>query len=113
VSDHLDDEKLAALGRWATSLQADARTEVAAAGRAISMLVAEVERLQRLVRFARSADEPGAPEPEPSEAEPEPEPEPERVLTPEQRSFRDRIASRSVFPLRSKSSGDAVADQDR
>jgi hypothetical protein len=116
VSDHLDDEKLEALGRWASSLQSDARTEVAAAGRAIAMLVDEVDRLQRLVRLTRAVDEMSAPEPEAAEAEPsepEPEPEPERVLTPEQRSFRDRIASRSVFPLRSKTSSDPVADSER
>ena len=82
------------------------------------MLVDEVDRLQRLVRLTRATDEPSVPAPEPaaepaSEPEPEPEPEPERVLTPEQRSFRERIASRNVFPLRSKTSGDAVADRDR
>ena len=116
MPDHLDDEKLQALGRWATSLQGAARAEVAAAGRAITMLVDEVDRLQRLVRLTRATDEPSVPAPEPAAeptSEPEPEPEPERVLTPEQRSFRERSASRNVVPLRSKTSGDAVADRDR
>ena len=36
-----------------------------------------------------------------------------QTLTPEQRSFRERLASRSVFPSRSKSSGEPVADSER
>jgi hypothetical protein len=111
VSEHLDEEKLQALSRWSSSLQGDARAEVAAAGRAIAMLVEEVDRLQRLVRLTRAVDALSPPDPEPAPeltAEHEPEPEPERTLTPEQRSFRERLASRSVFPMRSKSSSDAV-----
>lgn len=109
MSEHLDEEKLQALSRWSSSLQGDARAEVAAAGRAIAMLVEEVDRLQRLVRLTRAVDALSPPDPEP---EPEltstPAPEPERALTPEQRSFRERLASRSVFPMRSKSSSDAA-----
>ncbi|HEX6788824.1 MAG TPA: hypothetical protein VF091_06240 [Gaiellaceae bacterium] len=112
MSEQLDEEKLQALSRWSASLQGDARAEVAAAGRAIAMLVEEVDRLQRLLRLTRAVEALGSPEPEavhlpetssPPEAEPEPEPEPERTLTPEQRSFRERLASRNVFPMRSKS----------
>jgi hypothetical protein len=112
VSEPLDEEKLQALSRWSTSLQGDARAEVSAAGRAIAMLVEEVDRLQRLVRLTRAVDALGFTEPEPEPEAPEPEPEPEqeqeRALTDEQRSFRERLASRSVFPMRSKSPGDAV-----
>lgn len=111
MSEPLDEEKLQALSRWSASLQGDARTEVAAAGRAIAMLVEEVDRLQRLARRTRAVDALGPPEPElESDAVPErePEPEPERTLTPEQRSFRERLASRSVFPMRPKSSGEPV-----
>jgi hypothetical protein len=118
VYEHLDEEKLQALSRWSASLQRDARAEVAAAGRAIEMLVEEVDRLQRLVRLTRAVDALSSPEPdrEPeafSLPEPASETEPERTLTPEQRSFRERLASRSVFPMRSKSSGDPVADPER
>jgi hypothetical protein len=112
VPEPLEEEKLQALSRWSTTLQGDARTEVAAAGRAIAMLVEEVDRLQRLLRLTRAVEALGSPAPEPEhdavEPEPEPEPEPQRTLTAEQRSFRERLASRSVFPTRSKSSGDAV-----
>ncbi len=111
MSEHLDEEKLQALSRWSSSLQGDARAEVAAAGRAIAMLVEEVDRLQRLVRLTRAVDALSPPDTEPEPelgSMPEPEPEPERTLTPEQRSFRERLVSRSVFPMRSKSSGDAV-----
>ena len=113
MSEHLDEEKLQALSRWSTSLQVDARAEVVAAGRAIAMLVEEVDRLQRLVRLTRAIDAFSPPEEQQPEPEPEalsatePEPEPERTLTPEQRSFRERLASRSVFPARSKPVGDA------
>jgi hypothetical protein len=106
VSEPLDEEKLQALSRWSAGLQGDARTEVAAAGRAIAMLVDEVDRLQRLVRLTRAVDalSPSEPQPEPEVLEQaEPEPQPERTLTPEQRSFRERLASRNVFPLRPKS----------
>lgn|GEM_PF-3505585 len=45
----LDTEKIAALERWGVGLQADPRPEVAAAGRAIVMLIDEIERLNVLV----------------------------------------------------------------
>src|SRR5262245_39972593 len=41
----LDAEKLEVLNRWGTGLQTDARAEVAAAGRAILLLIDEIERL--------------------------------------------------------------------
>ena len=41
----LDEEKLEMLHRWGEGLRRDEREEVAAAGRAILMLVEEVERL--------------------------------------------------------------------
>jgi hypothetical protein len=41
----LDVEKLSLLGQWAEGLQRDPRGEVAAAGKAILMLIEEVERL--------------------------------------------------------------------
>ena len=41
----LDEEKLETLCRWGEGLTRDAREEVAAAGRAILMLVEEIERL--------------------------------------------------------------------
>jgi hypothetical protein len=69
----LDEEKLETLGRWGEGLTRDGRGEVAAAGRAILMLVEEIERLHVDLWNARqlfrqpqpsSADEqPGRPEP--------------------------------------------------
>ncbi len=113
MSEQLDEEKLQALTRWSASLQGDARAEVAAAGRAIAMLVEEVDRLQRLLRLTRAVEalSPSVPEQDPEDESlhaAELEPEPERTLTPEQRSFRERLASRNVFPTRSKSPSDAV-----
>jgi hypothetical protein len=45
----LDAEKLAALERWGAGLQNDPRPEVAASGRAILMLIEEIERLHVVV----------------------------------------------------------------
>jgi hypothetical protein len=45
----LDDEKLSLLAKWAAGLRDDPRPEVAAAGRAIEMLIDEVERLNVLI----------------------------------------------------------------
>jgi len=43
--DRLDEEKLEMLRTWGEGLVSDGRDEIRAAGRAISMLVEEVERL--------------------------------------------------------------------
>ena len=43
--DPLDAEKIRLLDQWAEGLQRDERAEVAAAGRAILMLIEEIERL--------------------------------------------------------------------
>jgi hypothetical protein len=64
----LDAEKLRLLNEWAEGLQRDERAEVAAAGRAILMLVEEVERLHVLLWDKRLNPEP------PSETAPEPVP---------------------------------------
>lgn len=45
----LDDEKLSLLANWAAGLRCDTRAEVVAAGRAIEMLIDEVERLNVLL----------------------------------------------------------------
>ena len=47
--DGLDAEKLQVLARWAVGLRADARDELAAAGRAIELLIEEIERLHVLL----------------------------------------------------------------
>lgn len=48
-NDGLDAEKLQILARWAAGLRADQRGELAAAGRAIELLIDEVERLHVLI----------------------------------------------------------------
>jgi hypothetical protein len=66
----LDAEKLSLLGQWAEGLQRDQRAEVAASGKAILMLIEEVERLHVVVwdgRLNHSRDP--EPEPEPAHAE--------------------------------------------
>jgi hypothetical protein len=46
VSGRLDDEKLETLRTWGTGLAADGRDELRAAGKAILILIEEIERLQ-------------------------------------------------------------------
>jgi hypothetical protein len=66
----LDAEKLSLLGKWAEGLQRDQRAEVAASGKAILMLIEEIERLHVVVWDGRlnPAREP-EPEPEPDPAQ--------------------------------------------
>lgn len=45
ASSGIDAEKLDVLSQWASGLEHDARVEVAAAGRAILLLIEEIERL--------------------------------------------------------------------
>jgi hypothetical protein len=68
----LDAEKLGLLNKWAEGLQRDPRAEVAAAGRAILMLIEEVERLHVVVWDERLTAG--------NDAEPELEAEPELTL---------------------------------
>jgi hypothetical protein len=48
-SSELDAEKVQVLGQWAAGLRADPREELAAAGRAIELLIEEIERLHVLL----------------------------------------------------------------
>jgi hypothetical protein len=57
-NDGLDAEKLQILARWAAGLRADQRDELAAAGRAIELLIDEVERLHVLLWGRRLYPEP-------------------------------------------------------
>jgi hypothetical protein len=71
--DGLDVEKLSLLGKWAEGLQRDQRAEVAAAGKAILMLIEEVERLHVVIWDGRLNP---SREPEPEELAPEAAQEP-------------------------------------
>ena len=67
--DGLDVEKLSLLGKWAEGLQRDQRAEVAASGKAILMLIEEIERLHVVIWDGRLNPSRG---PEPEQQEPEP-----------------------------------------
>jgi hypothetical protein len=54
--DRLDDDKINMLRRWGEGLQADGREELRAAGRAILLLIEEVERLHVELWRDRPAD---------------------------------------------------------
>jgi hypothetical protein len=64
----LDVEKLSLLGKWAEGLQGDPRAEVSASGKAILMLIEEIERLHVVIWDGRLNP---TREPEPLETEPE------------------------------------------
>jgi hypothetical protein len=55
VVERLDEERLEMLRSWGTGLSTSARDELRAAGKAILMLIDEVERLQVDVWNARAA----------------------------------------------------------
>ena len=86
----LDAEKLETLRRWGHGLETDDRDEIRSAGRAILLLIEEIERLHIDLWHARAGD--GAP-PE-GEAEPEPEPPAEELHTSLATSLRARLARR-------------------
>jgi hypothetical protein len=91
----LDVEKLSLLGKWAEGLQRDQRAEVAAAGKAILMLIEEVERLHVVIWDGRL---------NPSR---EPEPEPERGPEPALESVDDfpSLLHRLRHPFSADTSG--------
>jgi hypothetical protein len=65
VSGHrLDDEKLETLRSWGAGLSADGRDELRAAGKAILILVEEIDRLQVDLWRRRDGEAPGV-DPEP------------------------------------------------
>jgi len=73
VSERLDEERLEILRKWGVGLSTDGREELRAAGKAITILVDEIDRLQVEVWHARadaaSAGAPATPAPsEPDEA---------------------------------------------
>jgi hypothetical protein len=84
----LDDEKLSLLAKWAAGLRTDPRPEVAAAGRAIEMLIDEVERLDVLIWDRQLSSTTPAPDSQPDTAEAPAEAE---VLVPLRASLRQRI----------------------
>lgn len=91
MAERLDEERLEILRAWGAGLSTSDRDELRAAGKAIVMLIEEIDRLQAdvwmageaAVHRARVADAAAAarvpdpdPEPEPPESEPDREPEP-------------------------------------
>ena len=84
VAERLDEERLEILRTWGTGLSTSGRDELRAAGKAIVMLIEEIDRLQAdvwmageaAVQRARLAAATPVPAPEP---EPEHVPEPPRI----------------------------------
>jgi hypothetical protein len=66
ITERLDEEKIGILRSWGSGLSADEREEVRAAGKAIVLLIEEIERLHVDVWNARagSLDGPTPPDPE-------------------------------------------------
>jgi hypothetical protein len=81
VAERLDEDRLEVLRTWGAGLSASGRDELRAAGKAIVMLIDEIDRLQADVWMAgeaavqRARLEAAAAAQAPPEPEPEPEPE--------------------------------------
>ena len=80
----LDAEKLDTLRRWGHGLETDERDEIRSAGRAILLLIEEIERLHIDLWHARAGDE--------AILEPEPEPADVDIPTSLVTSLRARLA---------------------
>ena len=85
MAERLDEERLEILRTWGTGLSTSGRDELRAAGKAIVMLIEEIDRLQADVWMAGEAAVQRArlaaatPVPESGEPEPEHVPEPPRI----------------------------------
>ena len=80
VAERLDEERLEILRTWGTGLSTSGRDELRAAGKAIVMLIEEIDRLQADVWMAGEAAVQRA---RLAAATPVPAPEPERERVPE------------------------------
>ena len=83
MTERLDEERLEILRAWGTGLSVSGRDELRAAGKAIVMLVEEIDRLQADVWMAREASVQRArvaTERAEPEAQPGPEPSPHPVV---------------------------------
>lgn len=92
MAERLDEERLEILRNWGVGLSADSREELRAAGKAITLLIDEIEHLQVDVWHARAAGAPsGTPEPasEPAAEPAEEQPSAEELST----SLRDRLSA--------------------
>jgi hypothetical protein len=72
VVDRLDAERIEILKKWGAGLATDTRAEVRAAGKAITVLIDEIERLQVGTQRARGASNPPLIDASEEEAEQDP-----------------------------------------
>jgi len=86
MAGRLDSEQIELLRAWGAGLASDEREEVRAAGKAITMLVDEIDRLNIDLWNQRAGEEPEA------GLEPEPEPPGEHALG---SALRDRLRRRT------------------
>jgi hypothetical protein len=96
----LDEQKLSLLRAWGSGLERDEREEVAAAGRAILLLIDEVEQLHVELWHARTA-----PAPPPAEEQPEEPAEP-----PAAPAGRSSLGAALRSRLRGARAGDSSAE---
>jgi len=58
VVERLDEERIEILRRWSAGLASDTRAELRAAGKAIVILIEEIDRLQADIQRARGSNRP-------------------------------------------------------
>jgi hypothetical protein len=88
VPERLDEERLEILRAWGVGLSTDGREELRAAGKAIALLVDEIDRLHVELWHLRVSDAPARPEP--ASASSRPSQQPEQDLS---TSLRERLGS--------------------
>jgi hypothetical protein len=86
ITERLDEEKIGILRSWGAGLSADDREEVRAAGKAIVLLIEEIERLHVDVWNARAGSLDG---PTPPDPETPPEPQDDEL----ERTLRARLST--------------------
>src|ERR1700752_1546380 len=97
--DRLDEERLEILRSWGAGLSADHREELRAAGKAITVLIEEIDRLQIALWHTRAA----RPDPEPAVTTTVAETLVERVS--------EQVAAPSTSPPQGTTQGSALRDR--
>jgi hypothetical protein len=98
VVERLDEERLETLRGWGTGLSTNARDELRAAGKAILMLVDEIDRLEADLWNARAEAKQGAAQMAAAQPAPEPEPAPPPPAAVEPRATETAKPARTARP---------------
>ena len=108
--DRLDEERLEILRSWGAGLSADHREELRAAGKAIMVLIEEIDRLQIDLWHARAV----RPDPQPAVPVPAADPVPEPAATVAETvaaRVAEHVATPATAPPQVTTQGSALRDR--